>query len=129
HRSDTESRTIPATVVPSMKGGILASFAACAFLMTLMAASAQEGASGPGARPAHPVPVDEEEQIVMREAMDQAHPLSSGALCGRANHDLEDGSRVALLRSRFLFSAAVKYYPEAACGHAGLARALTAILA
>ena len=93
----------------------------------MTAAGDPNGPARPATTPA-PSPDNDREEVGDAFAAEQAHPLSSGAMCGRGNHDLEDGSRAALLRSRLLFQSAVKYYPETACGHAGMARALTSIL-
>ena len=93
----------------------------------MTAAGDPNGPARPATTPA-PSPDNDREEVGDAFAAEQTHPLSSGAMCGRGNHDLEDGSRAALLRSRLLFQSAVKYYPETACGHAGMARALTSIL-
>jgi tetratricopeptide (TPR) repeat protein len=51
-------------------------------------------------------------------------PMSAETLCLRGDHFLDDASRAAVVQSRGLFEQAVKFYPDAACGHAGLSRAL-----
>jgi len=52
--------------------------------------------------------------------------LAAPALCARGEHLIQDGGRAALLHAREIFRAVTKRYPEQGCGHAGLARALTA---
>ena len=110
-----------------MRGELLAFLTTCALLLAMTAAADPNETARP-ATASDASPNNDPEELAETGPPEQAHPLSSGALCGRGNHDLEDGSRDALLRSRLLFEAAIKYYPEAACGHVGLARALTSIL-
>ncbi len=54
--------------------------------------------------------------------------LPASALCARGEHLLQDGGRAALVRAREIFGAVTVRQPDQACGHAGLARALTAIV-
>ena len=54
--------------------------------------------------------------------------LPPGALCARGEHLIQDGGRDALVRAREIFAAVTVRNPGEACGHAGLARALTALV-
>ncbi|HKY31284.1 MAG TPA: hypothetical protein VJV23_02025 [Candidatus Polarisedimenticolia bacterium] len=96
-------------------------FLAALLLAALPSAAAEPGpAAGrlPGAEPAEESPPGQTEE---------PYPLPAGALCRRGDHALEDGSRSSLRRAEELFRSAVRQHPADPCGHAGLARALSAM--
>ncbi len=93
------------------------------FLHPLIAAAALVfGSEAPAPQPPEK-PVEAEAPA----ADDEPMPLPAAALCVRAEEDLQEGSRSALLHARKLYRLASDWYPADPCGHAGLARATTSV--